>query len=155
MLEINLNGDIQTGKTQQLVDLAVMHARKGSKVMFVCPNEEFAMNTEMHRFTGYDAFTKNRVTFCGAAKFARTVISARPEVIIFDELEYFPACSEGDYLAMARSRLANHRFGVLAYSTYSSTVKTKLFEQLKAKWLNELMSLPWYKRIWRALNKTI
>lgn len=144
MLEINLSGDIQTGKTQKLIEIAAMHAIKGDNVMFVCHNEELARHVEWYRFTGDDASVKSKVTFCGPHDFVRIARSSRPQVIIFDELEMFPPHPQGNYIAMAKSRLQLYQFGVLAYSTYSNLARVKLFK--------EWMSKPWYKRVWYSIR---
>lgn len=143
MLEIKVNGSIQTGKTQNLLELASMNAVVGKKVLFVCPTEEWASDLKKNRFRD-DGCLQGSITFCGAHNFPRLVRSDRPQVIIFDELEMFSPHPEGDYIALARDRVQFHRFGILAYSTYSEPAKVKLFK--------EWMSKPRYKRVWAAMR---
>lgn len=130
MIEIEVKGDIQSGKTTQLIDLANNKTSQGLRVLYVCPRKSQCAILKQYKELAHDVFTT------GAADFSRVVRCAYFDVIIFDEIQFAGPTKEGDLFQIARSRLARLKFGCFAYS--SPSIEYERLWVSTAKWWNPM-----------------
>jgi hypothetical protein len=142
MLEINVMGDIQTGKTGQLVALANQKISEGARVLYICPTTGQAVFARDHRGLSPKAHI---VPASHTQHLIKKLRMFNWDVIILDEMMGSLQTPEGNLLDLARSRLQFTEFGLLAYS---SSEFTRGYEWIsKAKWWNPLT---WRNGYWKA-----
>lgn len=132
MLEIKIKGDAQQGKTNQLIKQAI-YQNENAKVLFVCATAEEARRMEGH-FKAKGIYNWN-ISFCAAFNIEKAVQARSFDLVILDNLNYFPNLHGGaffDYVSLAKSRIINQK-GVVAYSLDENCESIKVWVST-SKW---------------------
>lgn len=108
-IEIIISGDDQSGRTNQIINLA-RHFKQYSekRVLIVCENHERAKAlASMHPLPGIEV--------CGAQNLPFIVRQRSYKAILFDDFSHRVQTPEGDNLTIARLRLAPYNHPRIVY----------------------------------------